>query len=121
MSIKETIRAEIERRRNEWLAKSRLIKKGRDVAMYAAGKSSAYAEFLSLLDTLPEQPVEVLEEAAEEYANKEYPNEPAVGQWGTGDYEPPIDMEYPREVAKDAFIAGAEWMAYYADRNKPKK
>ncbi len=55
MNIIETIRAEIERRRNEWLEKSRLIKKGRDVAMYAAGKSSAYAEFLSYLDTLPEQ------------------------------------------------------------------
>lgn len=52
-----------------------------------------------------------LDEAAIEYANKEYPDEAAVGQWGTGDYEPPIDMEYPREIAKDAFIAGAEWMA----------
>lgn len=64
MSIKDQIRAEIERRRNEWLAKSRLIKKGRDVAMYAAGKSSAYKEFLSYIDTLPEQPVEGLNEAA---------------------------------------------------------
>ena len=37
-----------------------------------------------------------LEEVAKEFANKEFPNEPAVGQWGTGDYEPPVDMEYPR-------------------------
>lgn len=52
-----------------------------------------------------------LDEAAEKYANKEYPDEASCGQWGTGDYEPPVDMEYPREVAKDSFKAGAEWMA----------
>ena len=52
---------------------------------------------------------EGLEKAAEKYAQKEYPNEPSCGQWGTGDYEPPVDMEYPREIATDAFIAGAEW------------
>ena len=52
-----------------------------------------------------------VDEAAEEYANKEYPDEASCGQWGTGDYEPPVDMEYPREVAKDSFKAGAEWMA----------
>jgi len=50
-----------------------------------------------------------LEEAAEKYANKEHPDESSVGQFGTGDYEPPIDREYPREIAKDAFKAGAEW------------
>lgn len=47
--------------------------------------------------------------AAISYANREYPDEPAVGQWGTGDYEQPVDMEYPREIARDAFIAGIEW------------
>lgn len=52
-----------------------------------------------------------LDEAAEKYGNKEYPDEPALEQWGTGDYEPPVDNEYPREIAKDAFRAGAEWMA----------
>lgn len=52
-----------------------------------------------------------LDKAEEEYANKEYPDEPSVGQWGTGDYEPPIDREYLREIAKDAFKAGAKWMA----------
>lgn len=51
-----------------------------------------------------------LDEVAEEYANKEYPDEPCVGRWGTGDYEPPVDNEYPREIAKDAFKAGAKWM-----------
>ena len=50
-----------------------------------------------------------LEEAAEKYANKEYPDETSCGQWGTGDYEPPVNMEYPREVAKDSFKAGAKW------------
>lgn len=49
-----------------------------------------------------------LDEAAEEYANKEHPDEPCVGKWGTGDYEPPVDREYLREIAKDAFKAGAE-------------
>ena len=52
-----------------------------------------------------------LDEAAIEYANKEYPDEAAIGQWGTGDYEPPVDMEYPREIAKDAFKTGVEWHA----------
>ena len=51
-----------------------------------------------------------LDEAAEEYANKEFPDEPSCGQWGTGDYEPFVDMSYPREIAKDYFKAGAEWM-----------
>lgn len=49
-----------------------------------------------------------LDEAAEEYANKEHPDEPCVGKWGTGDYEPPVDREYLREITKDAFKAGAE-------------
>lgn len=52
-----------------------------------------------------------LDESAEEYANKEFPDEPSCGQWGTGDYESPVDMEYPREIAKDSFKAGAQWMA----------
>lgn len=50
-----------------------------------------------------------LDEVAEKYANKEFPDEPSCGQWGTGDYEPPVDMEYPREIAKNAFKDGAEW------------
>ncbi len=52
-----------------------------------------------------------VDEAADAYANKEFPDEASCGQWGTGDYEPPVDMEYPREIAKDAFKSGAEWMA----------
>lgn len=74
-----------------------------------------------------------LEEAAEEYANKEYPDEPCVGRWGTGDYEPPVDNEYPREIAKDAFKAGADaivnqkvslgylisWYIQSVDRHQP--
>lgn len=57
-------------------------------------------------DTLPSN----LDEAAKEYANKEHPDEPCVGRWGTGDYEPPVDREYDREIVKDAFKAGAEWV-----------
>lgn len=64
---------------------------------------------LDLFIITPEPELSELEEAAEEYANKEFPNEPAIGQWGTGDYEPPVDMEYPREIAKEAFIAGINW------------
>lgn len=60
-------------------------------------------------ELLPSTPSNI-DEAAEKYANKEYPDEASCGQWGTGDYEPPVDMEYPREVAKDSFKAGAEWM-----------
>lgn len=66
---------------------------------------------LKQIDSLQqEQSSSNLEKAAEEYANKEHPDEPCVGRWGTGDYEPPIDREYDREIAKDAFKAGAEWV-----------
>lgn len=51
-----------------------------------------------------------LEEAADKYANEKFIDEPSVGQWGTGDYEAPVDYEYPREIAKDSFKAGAEWV-----------
>lgn len=46
---------EIERRKEKWLAESRLIRKGKDKAMYAAGKSSGYTEFLSLIDSLQQE------------------------------------------------------------------
>lgn len=58
----------------------------------------------------PSLPSDV-DEAVEKYANKEFPDEPSCGQWGTGDYEPPVDMEYPREIAKDSFQARVEWLA----------
>lgn len=47
--------AEVERRKEKWLAESRLIRKGKDMAMYAAGKSSGYTEFLSLIDSLQQE------------------------------------------------------------------
>lgn len=65
MTTIEKIRAEIERRRKNWLAASRLVKKGKDTAMYAAGKSSAYTEFLSFLDTI-EEPVSDQEPSLEQ-------------------------------------------------------
>jgi len=66
-------------------------------------------KFIEALDVILADPLlSNLDEAAEEYANKEYPDEPCIGRWGTGDYEPPVDNEYPREIAKDAFKAGAE-------------
>jgi len=63
------------------------------------------------LDFQQEQPSlpSNLDEAAKEFANREFPDESAVGQWGTGDYEQPVDMEYPREIAEESFRAGAEW------------
>lgn len=54
-----------------------------------------------------------LEEAAKEYANKEYPDKTSVGEFGIGPYT--IDRGYLREIAKDAFKAGAEW----AEEQKP--
>lgn len=52
-----------------------------------------------------------LDKVAEEYANKEFPDEPSCGQFGTGDYEPPVDRSFLREIAKDSFKAGAGCMA----------
>lgn len=51
----EKLIAEVERRKEKWLAESRLIRKGKDKAMYAAGKSSGYTEFLSLIDSLQQE------------------------------------------------------------------
>ena len=77
------------------------------------GYRSCARDLLAFISSLQQEQPDFpsnLEEAAEEYANKEYPDEPCVGQWGTGDYEPPVDNEYPREIAKDAFKSGAKWM-----------
>lgn len=109
MSNIEKIRQEIERRKEQ--AKEHYNEP------YSIGRCDAFAEMLNFINSLEEKS-EILKdfnEAAEEYANKEFPDEPAVGQWGTGDYEPPVDMEYPREIAKDSFKAGAEWQ-YQKDR-----
>lgn len=76
--------------------------------------NNALAMVVEIIDSLKQEHSSLssnLEEAAKKYANKEHPDEPSVGQWGTGDYEPPIDREYPREIAKDAFKEGAKWMA----------
>ena len=76
--------------------------------MYA---DMAPEKFIEALDVILADPLlSNLDEAAEEYANNEHPDEPCVGRWGTVDYEPPIDREYDREIAKDAFKAGAEWV-----------
>lgn len=52
---------------------------------------------------------EELEGAAEQYAIESYPDEPSTGQFGTGDYEPYVDMSGQREYAVEAFKAGAKW------------
>ena len=79
---------------------------------------STFLSTLEAKDVESENVSTDLDEAAEGYANKEYPDEPSCGQWGTGDYEPPIDMEYPREIATDAFKAGAQWMASQGESYK---
>lgn len=60
----EKLITEIERRKEKWLAESRLIKKGKDNAMYAAGKSSGYTEFLSLVNSLQQEQEGVAERFA---------------------------------------------------------
>jgi len=55
----EKLIAEIESRKEKWLLASRLVRKGKDKAMYAAGKSSAYTEFLSLVTSLQREQPEV--------------------------------------------------------------
>lgn len=107
----DLLRAEIDKRYAEYRAKMKT-----DDFTYYEGMADALDHFEQYIDSLPEQPSlpSVLDEAAEKYANREYPNEPSCGQWGTGDYEPPVDMEYPREIAKDSFKAGAEWHADHA-------
>lgn len=52
---------------------------------------------------------EELEEAANKYAVESYPDEPSIGQFGTGDYEPYVDMSGQRECAVEDFKAGVEW------------
>lgn len=97
MTTIEKIRAEIERRRKNWLAASRLVKKGKDTAMYAAGKSSAYTEFLSFLDTLEEPVSEDLEDCLElNEAAGEYERNNRCSVLGN------VDII-------DAFKAGAKW------------
>lgn len=57
----------------------------------------------------PEPVSEELEEAAKRYAIESYPDEPSIGQFGTGDYEPYVDMSGQRECAVEDFKAGAKW------------
>lgn len=81
-----------------------------EVMKRVEGVLKGYNSILDFINSLQQEQLSSnLDEVAEEYANKEHPDEPSVGQWGTGDYEPPIDREYPREIAKDAFKKGAEW------------
>lgn len=106
-SIKEQIRAEIERqfvntrdyRCEDWV----------DKREYKHGKYDAYKELLSYLDTLPEQPMKGLEEAAEEYRRESYRKSVL----------PNIDGPMPEYGGsiKDAFIAGAEWGAKQVKSN----
>ena len=116
-NIKELIRAEIERRKNKWLAASRLVKKGKDTAMYAAGKSSAYTELLSFLDTLPdesEQPTRGYDEA---YLNEKIAK--ASKSWKGVDVDKFMDEIRGREPVTDChdLTDAAEKSArqYYVD------
>lgn len=66
--------------------------------------------FKRIIDSLQEEPIsEELEKAANKYAKESYPDELSTGQFGTGDYEPYVDMSWQRECAVEDFKAGAEW------------
>lgn len=67
--------AEVERRKEKWLAELRLIRKGKDKAMYAAGKSSGYTEFLSLIDSLQQEQPQVADAS-----KMEQPGAPICGE-----------------------------------------
>lgn len=124
----DKLKAEINKRYREYRTKSKGDK-------YYEGMADSLDYFEQFIDSLlQERPLlSNLDEVAEEYANKEYPDEPCVGKWGTGDYEPPVDNEYPREIAKDAFKAGASaiieqrislgylisWYIQSVDRHQP--
>lgn len=113
----DRLKAEIEKPKNELKVGNYYL----DNSEQAVGYENALIDFELLIDSLQQEQPSLpsnLDEAAEKYAQKEYPDEPSCGQWGTGDYEPPVDMEYPREIAKDAFKSGAEWMARQMKQEK---
>ena len=89
MNIKETIRAEIERRKKE------------NMYVYLPMSIGRYYEdrdLLAFLDTIPEQPVEGLEEAANNHIRRVVD---AAGHPG---------WDWETQDIADAFKAGAEWM-----------
>ena len=48
-----------------------------------------------------------IEEMAAQYAQENYPDEPSCGMFGTGDYEPYIDMSVERERVKEDYMEAA--------------
>ena len=89
-----------EKKYNEALEKARKIK-----AMYAAGKSSAYEEFISLLDTLEEPVSDDLEEAARHSEILTYPMPE------DGDIDKVMKVQEARIFHEIGFKAGAKWQA----------
>ena len=85
MSKIEKIRAEIDRRYNEYSAKKKT-----DDFIYYSGMADALDLFEQFLDTLEEEPDKSLDEAAERFAR--------FYDQGTCD-----------GIIQDGFIAGAEW------------
>lgn len=92
MGILEIIKTEIERLKNQLIRGACAAQ----IEMETNCKDEAYNEVLAFLDTLPEQPVEGLEEAAREYAKEYTKNEGNGGD----DWEDDIRI---------TFEAGAEW------------
>ena len=85
-SIKDQIRAEVERLNNL----NKQIAKEQGATDFIQGITAGYAEVLSFLDTLPEQPVEGLEEAAVAYSKQ-------------------VSDGHNFRDLRIGFIAGAEW------------
>ena len=90
MSIKDIISFEI---RERIALQKDLLKRAGDSARIEGSIDALQGLLESFIDSLPEQPVEGLEEAAKEYAS-DYP------AWNDDQH-----------IAKYAFIAGAKWMA----------
>lgn len=101
MNIIETIRAEIERRKN---------------TAETMRERGAYLDLLCFLDTLPEQPVEGLEEEIERYWKEEMPvvtesdlNDIARYFYDLGCRHTAVmydDIEYKRQMAEEAELSG---------------
>jgi hypothetical protein len=94
MSIKDQIRAEIER-----LIRMNQTKNGFPAGTNCAIRIESYEHLISFLDSLPERPVDGPEEAADAHIRRVAD---AAGHPG---------WDWTTQDIAEAFIAGAEWMA----------
>ena len=104
---KDLILAEIEKLR---LAIAEEKKQHEDNAMWYNGINHGISLAVQTISKAQEKLVsDDLNEAAQKHAKEFYPDEPSVGLFGTGDYEPYVDMSCERERAEEDFVDGAQW------------